>query len=87
VRCTIRGMTTREKVHKLVDELPDSELEPLAEILASRGKDGTVDDWSDLDAMLDAAAGDLMADLDKEEVAASGETLADAWTRKGHGPQ
>jgi hypothetical protein len=76
-------MTTREKVHKLVDELPDSELEPLAEILASRGKDGTVDDWSDLDAMLDAAAGDLMADLDKEEVAASGETSSSVTAKRG----
>jgi hypothetical protein len=31
-------MTTREKIHKLVDELPESQLDPVAEILASRGK-------------------------------------------------
>jgi hypothetical protein len=32
-------MTTREKAHKLLDELPESELEPIVEILASRGGD------------------------------------------------
>ncbi len=31
-------MTTREKAHKLLDELPESEIEPIVEILASRGK-------------------------------------------------
>ena len=29
-------MTAREQVHKLVDELPEDELEPIVEILASR---------------------------------------------------
>jgi hypothetical protein len=33
-------MTTREKAHKLLDELPESEIEPIVEILASRGKNG-----------------------------------------------
>jgi hypothetical protein len=37
----MRAMTTREQVHKLVDALPESELEPVAEILASRGANGT----------------------------------------------
>jgi hypothetical protein len=32
------GVTTREKAHKLLDELPDSEIEPIVEIMASRGK-------------------------------------------------
>jgi hypothetical protein len=32
-------MTTREKAQKLLDELPEDELEPIVEILASRGKD------------------------------------------------
>ena len=31
-------MTTREKAQKLLDELPEDELEPIVEILASRGK-------------------------------------------------
>ncbi len=30
-------MTTREQAQKLLDELPDSELEPVVEFLASRG--------------------------------------------------
>jgi hypothetical protein len=30
-------MTTREKAHKLLDELPDSEIEPVVEFIASRG--------------------------------------------------
>jgi hypothetical protein len=32
-------MTTREKAHQLLDELPEDELEPVVEILASRGGD------------------------------------------------
>lgn len=32
-------MTTREKAHRLLDELPDSELEPVLEFIASRGDD------------------------------------------------
>jgi len=30
-------MTTREQAQKLLDELPDSELEPLVEIMAAHG--------------------------------------------------
>jgi hypothetical protein len=30
-------MTTRERAQKLLDELPEDELEPIVEILASRG--------------------------------------------------
>lgn len=29
-------MTTREQAHKLLDELPDSEIEPIVELIASR---------------------------------------------------
>ncbi len=32
-------MTTREKAHKLLDELPESEIEPVVEFIASRGGD------------------------------------------------
>lgn len=31
-------MTTREKAQKLLDELPDSELEPIVEIMAARSE-------------------------------------------------
>ena len=32
-------VTTREKIHQLVDELPEADLDPVAEILVSRGGD------------------------------------------------
>lgn len=32
-------MTIREKAHKLLDELPESEIEPVVEFIASRGGD------------------------------------------------
>lgn len=31
-------MTAREKAHKLLDELPESEIEPIVEIMVLRGK-------------------------------------------------
>ncbi|HEY5295983.1 MAG TPA: hypothetical protein VIJ70_10960 [Gaiellaceae bacterium] len=31
-------MATREQIHKLVDGLPEAELDPVAEILVSRGE-------------------------------------------------
>ena len=36
---TLCGMTTREKAHKLLDELPESEIESVVEFIASRGED------------------------------------------------
>jgi hypothetical protein len=35
-------MTTREKAHKLLDELPDSEIEPVVVFLASRREDPVI---------------------------------------------
>jgi hypothetical protein len=35
-------MTTREKARKLLDELPESELEPVLEFIASRGGEDPV---------------------------------------------
>jgi hypothetical protein len=44
VLCVRLGsMTTREKAQKLLDELPEDELEPIVEILASRREHGTAD--------------------------------------------
>lgn len=78
-------MTTKERLHKLVDELPDHELEPVVEFIISRGANGTdaaVDEWGDLNTQLDGAANDLMARLDKEEIAEFGETISQAWGYK-----
>jgi hypothetical protein len=33
------AMTAREKVHRLLDELPDSEVEPVLEFIVSHRKD------------------------------------------------
>jgi predicted transcriptional regulator len=70
VSSTIRGMTTREKVHKLVDELPESQLEPVAEFIESQDEDPMItafrdapeDDepWTDED---EAAAAEGRADI------------------------
>jgi hypothetical protein len=38
-RAKLRGVTIREKAHKLLDELPESEIEPVVEFIASRGED------------------------------------------------
>lgn len=61
-------VTTREKIHKLVDELPEADLDPVAEILASRGGSGNVDEWGDLNAWSESASKDTMRMLDEEEV-------------------
>ncbi len=43
-------MTTREKAQKLLDELPEDELEPVVEFIVSRGENGTeADDASAAD--------------------------------------
>lgn len=33
-------MTTRERIHRLLDELPDSEVEPVLEFIVSRREKG-----------------------------------------------
>jgi hypothetical protein len=63
-------VTTREKIHKLVDELPEADLDPVAEILASRSESSAMDEWGDLDAWSAAASKDTMLMLDEEEAAA-----------------
>jgi hypothetical protein len=93
---TIEDMTSKERLHKLVDELSEAEIKPVLDFIASRRVEDTpddaakpgdvIDEWGNLDEMLDHAAGDTMRMLDEEEIAEHGETLADAWTREGHGP-
>jgi predicted transcriptional regulator len=65
-------MTTREQAHKLLDELPESEIEPVLEFIASRRededpviaafRDAPQDDepWTDED---EAAAAEGRADI------------------------
>jgi hypothetical protein len=71
-RAKLRGMTTREKLIRDVLDLPESEIEPVVEFIASRGANGTggtVDEWGDLDAWSDGASKDTMRMLDEEEAA------------------
>jgi hypothetical protein len=37
LRAKLDPMTTREKAHKLLDELPEFEIEPVVEFMVSRG--------------------------------------------------
>ncbi len=64
---TIEIVTAREKAHALLDELPESEMEPVVRFLASRQEGSLVDEWGDLSEMTDAAAAETMRRLDDEE--------------------
>jgi len=59
-------MTTREKAHKLLDELPESEIEPVLDFIASRNT-SEVEEWGDLDTRMDAAMRASLHELDEEE--------------------
>jgi hypothetical protein len=74
-------VTAREKAHALLDQLPDSEIGPVVDFIASRKVSGAVDEWGDLAEMTDAAAAETMRHLDEEERAQRGETIGEAWKR------
>ncbi|HWX88147.1 MAG TPA: hypothetical protein VNX67_08235 [Solirubrobacteraceae bacterium] len=61
-------MTTREKIHKLIDELPESQLEPVADYIAARGRPGDVaDEWGNVSATLRGSTARSMRRLDEQE--------------------
>jgi hypothetical protein len=65
---TIRGMTKRERVIRLVELLPESQLDLLIDFLASKPKPGDiVDEWGNLSAMTRASAARTMRRLDEQE--------------------
>jgi hypothetical protein len=82
-------MTTRQRIDAVLNNMPESELEPVLEILISRtgeeydpeaAKPGDIiDDWGNLSAMTRRSTARAMKRLSEEEIAANGETLADAW--------
>jgi hypothetical protein len=84
-------VTTKERLHKLIDELPESEIEPVAEILISRRENGTdaqdarpgdiIDEWGNLSALRRASSAGKLGRLDREEIAEHGETIGDAFAR------
>lgn len=61
-------MTTREKIHKLIDELPESQLEPVADYIAARGRpDDVIDEWGNVSAILRGSTARSMRRLDEQE--------------------
>lgn len=67
---TIGTVTTKERLHKLVEELSDAEADETLRFAAARHEGRSIDRWGDLDAWSDAASSDTMRMLDEEEAAA-----------------
>jgi hypothetical protein len=63
-------MTTKERLHSLVDELTEAEADETLRFAAARHQGANVDEWGDLDTMLDEEADDTIRMLDEEEAAA-----------------
>jgi hypothetical protein len=81
-------MTTRERLHKLVDELSEADAEATIEFISSwrMGEympGDIVDGWGNLSAMTRAAGSEMLRRLDEEEIAEHGETIAEAWGYEG----
>jgi hypothetical protein len=76
----IRDMATREQVIRAVRELPESEVDPVMEFVASRLERGAgeepakpgdiVDEWGNLSAMARASSGSMLKRMDEAEAAA-----------------
>lgn len=84
---TIQDMTTREQLHRLVDELGEAEAKNALRYIASKHAredlpGDIIDEWGNLSAMARASTAETMRRLDEEEREALGETLADAWARE-----
>jgi len=75
---TIRPMTTKERLHKLVDELSEAEADETLRFATARHEGGNVDQWGDLNAFGNALTGDALRRLDEEERAEFGQTIAEA---------
>jgi predicted transcriptional regulator len=74
-------MTTREMAHKLIDDLPDSELKPVVELLASRRdpviaafQDAPLED-EEISPEEEAAAAEGRADIEAGRVVSHEEML------------
>jgi hypothetical protein len=110
-RARLRGMTTKERLHalveekermhRLVDELSELEAESALSLLEKEPADpepaededeaalpgDIIDDWGNLSAMKRHAAERKMKRLTEEEIAANGNTLAEAWGYEPKHPQ
>lgn len=66
-------MTTREKAHRLLDELPETEVKPVLEFIVSRRKDREADEWGDVSKLHEVTTGETMRRLAEGERAAGHE--------------
>ncbi len=76
---TIQPMTTKERLHRLVDELSEAEADETLRFAVARHEGNNVDGWGDLDAFGEALTGGALRRLDEEERVEFGETIAEAW--------
>jgi len=60
-------MTAKEKLLRIVADLPETEVGPTLEFVASRREEGDVEDWGNLDAQMEAAMRESLRELDDEE--------------------
>ncbi len=91
VSARLCGVTTREQIDAVLNNMPETELEPVLEILISRvGKgydpedarpDDIVDDWGNLSALRRASSARKLNQLDEAEIAEFGETLGESIKR------
>jgi hypothetical protein len=77
-------MTTKERLHKLVNELSEVEADATLDFIASRREeenkpDDIIDEWGNLSATTRMAAARVMRDLAEDERAEFGNTIAEAW--------
>jgi hypothetical protein len=73
LRAKLGAVTAKERLQAWVEELSEPAAERALKLVEKEGEDkpeSIIDDWGDLDAQLDGAAGDLMARLAEEEAAA-----------------
>jgi hypothetical protein len=85
------GMTTREQIDAVLNNMPESELEPVLEILVSRqgseydpeaARPGDIiDEWGNLSALRRASSPRKLSHLDEAEIAEFGETIGDSFAR------
>jgi hypothetical protein len=75
-------VTTKERLHKLVDELSESEAEDALKYAESRREGANIDEWGNLDSFGQALMGDSLRRLDEEERATFGESIGEAWQRQ-----
>lgn len=75
-------MTTKERLHELVDELSDEEADATLLLVVARRRGANVDEWGNLDAFGEALTADALNRLDDEERAELGCTIAEAWPRE-----